>query len=83
MFGTVDTWLLWNFTGGLKGGVHVTDCTNASRTMLMNINSLQWDDSMCKFFGIPKAVLPEIRSSSEVYGTMVRGGCVRVSTKHA
>lgn len=73
MFGTVDTWLLWNFTGGLNGGVHVTDCTNASRTMLMNIKTIQWDDELCQFFDIPKSVLPEIRSSSEVYGTLKEG----------
>lgn len=72
MFGTVDSWLLWNFTGGLEGGRHVTDCTNASRTMLMNIESLEWDDSLCTFFGVPRAVLPKICSSAEVYGKMVR-----------
>ncbi|KAJ8034395.1 Glycerol kinase [Holothuria leucospilota] len=70
MFGNVDTWLLWNFTGGVKGGIHVTDCTNASRTMLMNIKTIQWDDQLCEFFEIPKQVLPEIRSSSEVYGSL-------------
>ncbi|XP_070548110.1 glycerol kinase-like isoform X2 [Ptychodera flava] len=73
MFGTVDSWLLWNMTGGLNGGLHITDVTNASRTMLMNINTLQWDDKLCKFFDIPKSVLPEIRSSAEVYGTL-KGG---------
>lgn len=69
LFGTVDTWLLWNLTGGAAhGGRHVTDVTNASRTMLMNIEDLRWDDHLLKFFGIPRSVLPEIRSSSEVYG---------------
>ncbi|KAJ8034355.1 Glycerol kinase 3 [Holothuria leucospilota] len=70
MFGNVDSWLLWNFTGGVEGGIHVTDCTNASRTMLMNIKTIQWDDQLCEFFGIPKKILPEIRSSSEVYGNL-------------
>ena len=69
LFGTMETWLVWNLTGGPDGGVHVTDVTNASRTMLMGIDSLQWDDSLLSALGIPRAVLPEIRSSSEVYGT--------------
>ncbi|XP_071842402.1 glycerol kinase-like isoform X2 [Apostichopus japonicus] len=73
LFGNVDTWLLWNFTGGLKGGKHITDCTNASRTMLMNIRTIQWDDQLCNFFNIPKSILPEIRSSSEVYGNLHTG----------
>lgn len=68
LFGTVDTWLLWHLTGGPNGGVHVTDVTNASRTMLMNIETLRWDSQLCKFFDIPTTVLPDIRSSSEVYG---------------
>ncbi|XP_072049749.1 glycerol kinase-like [Amphiura filiformis] len=72
-FGTVDSWLMWNFTGGTKGGLHITDFTNASRTMLMNIQSLKWDDKLCSFFDIPKHVLPEIRSSAEVYGNMNKG----------
>lgn len=66
LFGTVDTWLLWNLTGGPNGGIHITDVTNASRTMLMNIKSRLWDTDMCQFFDIPPSVLPEIRSSSEV-----------------
>ncbi|KAK4317811.1 hypothetical protein Pmani_011135 [Petrolisthes manimaculis] len=73
LFGTVDTWLLWNLTGGLEGGLHVTDVTNASRTMLMNIKTLNWDANLCKFFNIPMAVLPEIRSSSEIYGYITKG----------
>lgn len=73
LFGTVDTWLLWNLTGGPNGGVHVTDVTNASRTMLMNLKSLLWDCELCDFFDIPASVLPEIRSSSEVYGTFAKG----------
>ena len=68
LFGTIDTWLIWNLTGGPDGGVHVTDVTNASRTMLMDLASLQWDPEMLGRFSIPKGMLPEIRSSSEVYG---------------
>ncbi|XP_050703171.1 glycerol kinase-like isoform X2 [Eriocheir sinensis] len=72
-FGTVDSWLLWNMTGGLEGGLHVTDVTNASRTMLMNITTLKWDANLCKFFKIPMSVLPEIRSSAEIYGYITDG----------
>lgn len=68
LFGTVDTWLIWNLTGGVNGGAHVTDVTNASRTMLMNIETLHYDRTLGKFFDIPFEILPEIRSSSEVYG---------------
>ncbi|CAL9591944.1 MULTISPECIES: glycerol kinase GlpK [Streptomyces] len=68
-FGTMDSWLIWNLTGGTEGGVHVTDVTNASRTMLMNLETLQWDSSILDAMGIPEAMLPEIRSSAEVYGT--------------
>ena len=68
MFGNTDTWVLWNMTGGVEGGVHVTDVTNASRTMLMNIDSLTWNEDIAKDMGIPLSMLPEIRSSSEVYG---------------
>ncbi len=64
-FGTIDTWLIWNLT---QGKVHVTDVTNASRTMLFNIHSLQWDDALLALFDIPRSVLPEVKSSSEVYG---------------
>ncbi|XP_011436344.3 glycerol kinase isoform X1 [Magallana gigas] len=73
LFGTVDSWLLWNLTGGVSGGVHATDVTNASRTMLMNIHTLRWDEKLYGFFDIPMSVLPEIRSSSEVYGQMKMG----------
>eukprot|EP00128_Syssomonas_multiformis_P011504 Colp12_sorted_trinity150504_noHs@3927 len=68
LFGTIDTWLIWNITGGVKGGVHVTDVTNASRTMLMNLKTLAWDPEQLAFFGIPSSVLPRIASSAEVYG---------------
>lgn len=67
-FGTIDTWLLWNATGGVDGGVHATDVTNASRTMLMDLRTLSWDPQICEEMGIPLSILPEIRSSSEVIG---------------
>ena len=67
LFGTIDTWLVWNLTGGK---VHVTDVTNASRTMLYNIRKLCWDNDILRELGIPSSVLPEVRSSSEVYGVM-------------
>ena len=68
LFGTVDSWLLWNLTGGVDGGVHVTDVTNASRTMLMDLDGLGWDPDICAEIGVPPEMLPEIRSSAEVYG---------------
>jgi glycerol kinase len=68
MFGNMDTWVLWNLTGGTNGGVHATDVTNASRTMLMNLESLDWHEPSLELMGIPKSMLPEIRSSSETYG---------------
>ncbi|PWI41968.1 glycerol kinase GlpK [Streptomyces sp. ICBB 8177] len=69
LFGTMDSWVIWNLTGGAQGGVHVTDVTNASRTLLMNLRTLDWDDKILSSMEIPAAVLPEIRSSAEVYGT--------------
>lgn len=76
LFGTPDTWVLWNLTGGADGGVHVTDVTNASRTMLMDLETLQWDDELLGFFGVPRAMLPEIRESSATtpFGTTLRNG---------
>ena len=71
LFGTIDTWLIWNLTGGIKGGQHVTDVTNASRTMLMNLKTLDWDDEILTALGIPRNMLPQIRSSSEIYGNAV------------
>jgi glycerol kinase len=76
VFGTTDAWLLWNLTGGRDGGVHVTDVTNASRTMLMDLETLDWDDELLGFFDIPRRMLPEIRSSSspQPYGTTRASG---------
>jgi glycerol kinase len=68
LFGTMDTWIAWNLTGGIKGGRHITDVTNASRTQLMNLESLDWDRDILNLFDIPRACLPEIRSSSEEMG---------------
>ena len=71
LFGNIDSWLIWNLTGGPNGGVHVTDVTNASRTMLMDLKTLDWSDANLDAIGVPRAVLPEIRSSAEVYGEAV------------
>ncbi len=68
LFGTIDSYLVWHLTGGADHGVHVTDVTNASRTMLMDLETLDWDPGICAELGIPMAMLPEIRGSSEVYG---------------
>ncbi|RFA12549.1 glycerol kinase [Subtercola boreus] len=69
IFGTTDTWVLWNLTGGVNGGVHVTDVTNASRTMFLDLKTLEWRDDILADFGVPKSMLPTVKSSSEVYGT--------------
>ncbi|MEO6208034.1 MAG: glycerol kinase GlpK, partial [Candidatus Limnocylindrales bacterium] len=71
LFGNIDSWCIWNLTGGVNGGVHVTDVTNASRTMLMNLETLDWDDEILSLMGIPRSMLPPIKASSEVYGTGV------------
>lgn len=78
LFGTTDSWLMWNLTGGTRGGVHVTDVTNASRTMLMDLETLDWDDELLAMFGIPRQMLPEIRPSSDpdLYGRTVEAGPV-------
>jgi glycerol kinase len=76
LFGTVDSWLVWSLTGGPHGGVHVSDVTNASRTQLMNLASCEWDDALLAVFSIPRACLPRIVASSEVYGE-VQGGLLR------
>ncbi|TDV41498.1 glycerol kinase GlpK [Actinophytocola oryzae] len=76
LFGNMDTWLLWNMTGGPDGGVHVTDPTNASRTLLMDLSTLAWDPDIASDMGIPLSMLPEIRSSSEVYGQVRERGAL-------
>jgi glycerol kinase len=68
VFGNIDTWVIWQLTGGPDGGVHVTDVTNGSRTMMMNLETLDWDDEILGILGVPRAMLPEIKASSEVYG---------------
>jgi glycerol kinase len=73
LFGNIDTWVIWNVTGGPNGGVHVTDVTNASRTMLMNLETLDWDPEILKIMGVPRAMLPSVRPSSQVYGN-AKGG---------
>ena len=73
-FGTMDSWCAWNMTGGVDGGLHITDVTNASRTMLMDLTTLDWDPTICADMGIPMSMLPEIRSSSEVYGSLRDAG---------
>ncbi|MGC7095714.1 glycerol kinase GlpK [Amycolatopsis lurida] len=76
LFGNMDTWVLWNMTGGPEGGVHVTDPTNASRTLLMDLDTLSWDASIAKDMGIPLSMLPEIRSSSEEFGKVRERGAL-------
>ena len=68
LFGNTDSWITWHLTGGTEGGVHITDVTNASRTMFMDLETFSWDDEILKAFGVPRSMLPEIKSSSEVYG---------------
>ena len=76
VFGNIDSWLIWNLTGGVNGGAHITDVTNASRTMLMNLETLQWDLELLEIFGIPAQMLPEIQASSspEFYGKTLASG---------
>ncbi len=71
VFGTVDSWVIWNLTGGADGGAHVTDVTNASRTMLIDLRTLDWNDELLSMFGVPREALPQIRPSSDrgFYGT--------------
>ncbi|MHC3001820.1 glycerol kinase GlpK [Gordonia sp. GN26] len=73
-FGTMDSWIAWNMTGGVDGGQHVTDVTNASRTMLMDLRTLSWDEEICEAMGIPMSMLPEIRSSSGEFGSLRGNG---------
>src|SRR5215207_9025548 len=77
LFGNMDTWVLWNLTGGTDGGLHITDPTNASRTMLMDLKTLDWDSGIMDVMGIPRAMLPEIKASSEVYGEVRSGGALQ------
>jgi glycerol kinase len=77
MFGTTDSWVLWNLTGGVDGGVHVTDVTNASRTLFMDLATCSWDEEILGVLGIPTSMLPEIKSSSEVYGTVESSSLLR------
>lgn len=83
LFGNMDTWLIWNLTGGPQGGKHVTDVTNASRTLLMDLETLDWDPDLCAALGVPARMLPRIASSAEVYGHTLNtgplGGAVRVA----
>jgi glycerol kinase len=83
LFGTMDSWVIWNLTGGTNGGAHVTDVTNASRTMLMNLRTMEWDAGILEAMGVPAAVLPEIRSSAEVYGTAKSGALAGVPVASA
>jgi glycerol kinase len=73
LFGNIDTWCIWNLTGGTDGGLHITDPSNASRTMLMNLETLDWDDELLDTIGVPRPMLPEIRPSSAVYGEVSAG----------
>ncbi|MCS5713233.1 glycerol kinase GlpK [Herbiconiux sp. CPCC 205716] len=77
LFGTTDTWVLWNLTGGVDGGVHATDVTNASRTLFMDLETLEWRDDILDVFGVPKSMLPAIKSSSEIYGTVHTSSLLR------
>src|SRR5215471_21452389 len=72
-FGNIDTWCIWNLTGGTNGGLHITDVSNASRTMLMNLATLDWDDELLSAIGVPRSMLPEIRPSASPYGEIKAG----------
>ena len=77
LFGTIDTWVLWNLTGGVDGGVHATDVTNASRTLFLDLATLEWDDEILAAFNVPKSLLPRVRASSEVYGHVEESSLLR------
>ena len=79
IFGNIDTWLIWNLTGGINGGTHITDVTNASRTMLLNLETLEWDDELLSLFNIPRRMLPAVRPSSDsrLYGMTHRTGAFK------
>jgi glycerol kinase len=74
LFGNIDTWLIWNLTGGVNGGLHITDVSNASRTLLMDLSTLDWVEENLQAIGVPRAMLPEIHASSEVYGEVAVDG---------
>src|ERR687892_927334 len=74
LFGNIDTWCIWNLTGGTDGGVHITDVSNASRTMLMDLETLDWDEGIASTMGVPTSMLPEVRPSSAPYGEVRSGG---------
>ncbi|XP_023164928.1 glycerol kinase [Drosophila hydei] len=78
LFGTLDSWLIWNLTGGVDVGVHSTDVTNAHYTSLMNVATQQWDIKLCKFFKLPMSILPRIRSNSEIFGYILQGALMGV-----
>jgi glycerol kinase len=77
LFGTMDSWVVWNMTGGPDGGIHITDVTNASRTLMMDLDRLDWDEEIVGEMGLPMSMLPEIRSSAEVYGKARERGSLR------
>jgi glycerol kinase len=77
IFGNMDTWVIWNLTGGTNGGLHITDVSNASRTLLMDLSTLDWDDELCSVIGVPRSMLPEIRPSSAPYGEVSYGGALQ------
>jgi glycerol kinase len=79
VFGNMDTWCIWNLTGGTSGGLHITDVTNASRTMLMDLEKLSWDEEIAATIGVPMSMLPEIKPSSAVYGEIRTGNLTGVS----
>ncbi|HTU88294.1 MAG TPA: glycerol kinase GlpK [Solirubrobacteraceae bacterium] len=79
MFGNIDSWCIWNLTGGTNGGLHMTDVTNASRTMLMDLDTLSWDEGIAATIGVPMSMLPEIKPSSEVYGEVRTGNLTGLS----
>jgi glycerol kinase len=77
LFGNMDTWVIWNLTGGPNGGLHITDVSNASRTMLMDLATLSWDSEIARIMGVPTSMLPEIKASSEVYGEVSSSGALQ------
>ena len=83
LFGNMDTWLIWNLTGGVNGGKHITDVTNASRTMLMNLETLDWDEEILEIMTVPRQMLPKICSSSEIYGHTIASGPFRDAVRVA